>query len=174
MVYAPTMVTVQLTEEEMILAYTTGIKRQFAHRDPITGKRFSTHRFTAYDSDFTGDIKGCLVECAVSKYYGTKWNNDTWNLKNHLDNKDYPDVEPHFEVRRARSTKGELTVRTTDAEHKVAILGCVDEQSENFVYLLGAISVKEVLNVFKADARGNLYVPQESLYHPDKFTLIEV
>ena len=157
------MVTVQLTEEEMILAYTTGIHRQFAHRDPVTGKRFSTHRFTAYDSDFTGDIKGCLVELAVSKYFGVEWNNETWNLKDHAENKSQADVGDKFEVRRARSLKGELTIRNTDANHKIAILGCVDEQSENFVYLLGSISVSDARERFEPDAKGNIYVPQSDL-----------
>jgi len=163
MVYAPTMTTVQLTEEEMILAYTTGIKRQFAHRDPITGKRFSTHRFTAYDSDFNGDIKGCLVELAVAKYFDVEWNNDTWNLKDHAENKGQADVGDKFEVRRARSLKGELTIRDTDADHKIAVLGCVDEQSENFIYLLGCIPISEAREQFKPDVKGNIYVPQSSL-----------
>lgn len=165
------METVQLTQEEMLLAYTTGIRRQWAHRDPVTGKRFSTHRFTAYDSDFDGDIKGCLVECAVAKYYGTTWNNETWNLKDHGDNKDQPDVEPYFEVRRARSIKGELTIRNTDANYKVAVLGCVDSQSENTVYLLGAISVAEARENYKPDAKGNLYVPSSKLISLAQFTL---
>ena len=157
------MVTIQLTEEEMILAYTTGIHRQFAHRDPVTGKRFSTHRFTAYDSDFTGDIKGCLVELAVAKYFGIEWNNETWNLKDHTENKSQADVGDKFEVRRARSLKGELTIRNTDASHKIAVLGCVDEQSENFVYLLGSISVLDARERFEPDAKGNVYVPQSEL-----------
>lgn len=165
------MVTVQLNEEEMILAFTTGIKRQFAHRDPITGKRFSTHRFTAYDSDFIGDIKGCIVECAVSKYFGVIWNNDTWNLKDHNLNKSQADVGDRFEVRRVRSLKGELTIRDTDAEHKIAIMGCVDEQSENFVHLIGAISVSEAREKFKQDERGNIYVPQSYLYNVEEFLI---
>lgn len=169
MVYAPTMVTVQLTEEEMILAYTTGIKRQFAHRDPVTGKRFSTHRFTAYDSDFNGDIKGCLVELAVAKYFGVEWNNDTWNLKDHAENKGQADVGDKFEVRRARSLKGELTIRDTDADHKIAVLGCVDEQSENFVYLLGSIPVSKARAKFEQDAKGNIYVSQSELQNVKDF-----
>lgn len=165
------MVTVQLNEEEMILAFTTGIKRQFAHRDPITGKRFSTHRFTAYDSDFMGDIKGCIVECAVAKYFGIEWNNETWNLKDHDLNKSQADVGDRFEVRRVRSFKGELTIRDTDADHKIAIMGHVDEQSENFVYLLGAIPVSEAREKFVQDERGNIYVPQTSLYKVEEFLI---
>lgn len=165
------MEIVQLNEEEMILAFTTGIKRQFAHRDPVTGKRYSTHRFVAYDSDFFGDIKGCIVECAVAKYYGTKWNNETWNLENHGDNKDQPDVEPHFEVRRARSANGELTIRNTDAEHKVAVLGFVDNQSENMVALLGAYPVAEAKEKFKEDGKGNIYIPVAQLYPVKDFVL---
>jgi len=171
MVYAPTMITIRLTEEEMILAYTTGIKRQFAHRDPITGKRFSTHRFTAYDSDFNGDIKGCLVECAVAKYYDVVWNNETWNLKDHAENKGQADVGDRYEVRRTRSLKGELTIRNTDAEHKIAVLGHVDEQSECFVNLIGAISVKEAREKYEADEKGNVYVPGSALYPVEDFIL---
>ena len=166
------METVKLTEEEMILAYTTGIKRQWAHRDPKTGKRFSTHRFVAHDTAFTGDIKGCLVECAVAKYYGTRWNNETWNLKDHDKNKDYPDVEPHFEVRRSRSMRGELTIRNTDADHKIAVLGCVDLDDENFVHLLGGMAVKEARERFAPHESGNTYVELKDLYPVERFSLV--
>jgi hypothetical protein len=162
---------VQLTEEEMILAFSTGIKRQFAHRDPITGKRFSTHRFVAHDSDFMGDIKGCLVELAVAKYYGVQWNNETWNLKDHNANKGQADVGDRFEVRRARSPKGELTIRNTDAEHKIAILGYVDEASENFVHLLGAYPVEDAIKNYTQDGKGNRYIPIQSLLPVKDFAL---
>lgn len=165
------MITIRLTEEEMITAYTTGIKRQFAHRDPKTGKRFSTHRFVAYDSDFDGDIKGCLVEMAVAKYYGVEWNNQTWDLKDHAENKGQADVGDCFEVRRARSLRGELTIRNTDADSKVAVLGHVDEQSECFIDLLGFITVREAREKYEPDAKGNIYVPASALYPVEDFSL---
>lgn len=165
------MVTVQLNEEEMIRAFTTGIKRQFAHRDPVTGKRFSTHRFTAYDSDFIGDIKGCIVECAVAKYYGTTWNSETWKLEDHNKNKGEADVAPNFEVRRSRTLQGELTVRSTDLDFKIAILGYVDSQSENMVTLMGAMPIKYVKEHYSSDAKGNYYVPSKDLFKVEEYQL---
>jgi len=164
------MEIVKLTETQMIRAYTAGIKRQWRHRDPITGERFSTHRFTAYDTAFDGDIKGCLVECAVATYYGTQWNSEDWDLAEHSEHKGLPDVEPYFEVRRARTTKGQLTIRNTDAINKVAVLGCVDEKNENIVYLLGAIKIRDAREgVFEQDDNGNVYVPQSLLHTVAEF-----
>jgi len=166
------MEVIKLTQEEMIRAYTAGIKRQWRHRDPVTGERFSTHRFVAYDTAFQGDIKGCLVEMAVSKYFGTRWNSEDWDLSTHSEHKDMPDVEPHFEVRRCRSLKGELTIRDTDAHHKVAVLGCVDTDEENTVYLLGAIPVAEARKIAIPTKDGNVYVSQDQL-HPVKDFVLE-
>ena len=166
------MIKVQLTEDEMILAHITGIKRQWAHRDPVTGKRFSTHRFNAQDPAFTGDIKGCLVECAVAKYYGVRWNNETWHLKDHADNKSQADVGDRFEVRRSRTMQGELTIRNTDADNKIAVLGCADPVDENFVYLLGAISIKEARERFNPVENTNIYIQIKDLYPVEDFLLV--
>jgi hypothetical protein len=173
------MELIKLTEEQMIRAFTAGIKRQSRHRDPITGERGSTHRFVPHDPAFIGDIYGCLIEMAVSVYFGTTWNSEDWDLKEHSQHKSTSDVEPHFEVRRARSIKGELTIRNTDADHKVAVLGTLGTEivsgkefpRENLVILLGAITVEEARQKFKPSENGNVYVPVSALYPVKDFVL---
>lgn len=134
-------VEVFLTREEYKHALDVGYERSIKHRRP-NGERLGTRFRTGRElPDISGDQLACVAEAAVAKYYGTKWNDNAWDLSNHSDMRRAPDVEPNFEVRRINRIDGQLSLRSDDEKNKVAVLVYVDYENSQKVLLLGAVNI---------------------------------
>lgn len=166
-----TDIVIKLNREQHMLVFQRGLERQWAHRDDNGVRVGTVHKFETFQNDFLADVAGAAAECAVAEYYGTRWNSETWNLSEHKHHTVAPDVEPHFEVRRVIQRSGELTIRWSDLDYKIAILTFVEYPENRSVHIYGGMSVKEARERYQADEKGNVYVPKEDLYHPDTFVV---
>lgn len=166
-----TSTIVKLNREQHLMAFQRGLERQWEHRTDA-GERFGTvHKFETYQNDFLADVAGCSAELAVATYYGAKWNDEAWSIKDHKAHTHQPDVEPHFEVRRIIQRNGLLTIRNSDADYKVAILAFVEYPENRVVHLYGGMPVAEARKRFQPNDKGNIYVEQQYLYPLDHFAL---
>jgi hypothetical protein len=165
--------TIKLNQEQHLLAFQKGLERQWEHRT-ADGERFGTiHKMVTHQNEFLADVAGCSAELAVSIYYGTKWNSDAWNIRDHKKHILQPDVEPYFEVRRVIRRNGDLTIRKSDADYKVAILAFVEYPENRTVTLYGGMSIKEARQRYTPDSKGNITVPQADLYPLDNFIPVQ-
>jgi len=170
---------VWLTREEYKHALDIGFERSIKHRE-ANGERVGTKFRTGRQlPDIAGDMLGAVAECAVAKFYGTKWNDKYWELSEHNNNRKAPDVEPYFEVRRVNEIDGQLSIRGDDEITKTAILAYVDYQNSQKVVLLGGIEIatarEKAIDASTATKDDYyLYFPKTDTYMVMQAGLLEV
>jgi hypothetical protein len=172
-----------LTRAELRHAMNVALDRAFKHRYENGERKGTTYRTGRKLPDIIGEMLGTVAECAVAKYYGTKWNDVPWDLSEHKLHTKAPDVEPNFEVRRVNSEDGYLSIRGDDEKSKVAVLAYVHDDNPQHISILGAIQIEEAMDrsipasqatpsdyFTYSQSTDSYLVNQLGLYHPTVYT----